>query len=682
MPRSRQFPHHVVSSLIFSLLVPALLALGLATQAPLARAAKDFPVDGGISRQGYPALGINDTFGRWNGTVKLVYDPDGKPANLTNAEVVASLAEATKIWERVSGIRFELTGTDAAARDDSNSSTKDELVRVFWGEASGAAGLAGPDFTDYSTDVGYWLYGDGSVELSNVSGVIESQGELLSVLVHELGHLLGLGHSDNPDSVMYANPYNYLNYPRADDIRAVQVLYGAPAVAIAVDQPIAEWLYTVPPAASTTVTQNLFKRNAHPQSGSGAFFEVRDATVTSIATTTPNGAFVYLGGGIGNGGAAVNIAATLVVVDPFGYVYSRDSWTLTCSANFSCVSFSPSIAQTDVLKTIPGTWEVHVVDEVANRTLLTLPLPVTTTVSYNRPPTATLTVAPGSTATRAAFTLTATDPEGDRIEVVWRPPGLNDFDGDNRADTDTRNTFASGGSTTRSFNFARTGVHIFYVEVRDDSPRYVDAPGSSEAGEGFQTLMKVTLSLPASGAPVVDVVSTQVATSSVAGAPTQQVLAAVATSPATLLRARNSANGSDVAVSNGLFLYGASKDQGTTTSTSFKVGDTVNIAASVSPQAADSGKAADIFIVVRTTTPTSDTWTYRNSGGVFVPWPSVAIADLRPAASVSSMKSSEAFEVFSGKLLAAQHRIYVGYRLSGGTVLLYTGQALSLTVTN
>ena len=162
----------------------------------------------------------------------------------------------------------------------------------------------------------------------------------------------------------------------------------------------------------------------------------------------------------------------------------------------------------------------------------------------------------------------------------------------------------------------------------------------------------------------------------------QQVLSAVAKSPGALLRSRNSATGVDVAIDEGLFFYGASKDLGATTSTTFQAGDNVIIAASVVPQPADLGKAADIFIVVRTTTSISDTWTYRDSSGVFVPWPTVAIADLRPAASVSSLQNSEAFEVFAGTLIPAQHRIYVGYRLSGGTVLLYTSQALSLNVTN
>ncbi|MGV3591539.1 MAG: hypothetical protein ACO1PZ_07595 [Gammaproteobacteria bacterium] len=161
----------------------------------------------------------------------------------------------------------------------------------------------------------------------------------------------------------------------------------------------------------------------------------------------------------------------------------------------------------------------------------------------------------------------------------------------------------------------------------------------------------------------------------------QQVLLDVAKSPSTLLRSRDSATGLDVGIPDGLFLYGASKDRGATTSTTFREGDNIIIAASVLPQAADIGRAADIFIVVRTTTAVSDTWTYRDTNGLFVPWTTV-MNDLRPADHVSSLKDIEAFEVFAGTLIPAQHRVYVGYRLIGGTELLYTGQALSLNVTN
>ena len=35
-------------------------------------------------------------------------------------------------------------------------------------------------------------------------------------MIHEVGHVIGLGHSDDPVSLMYANPYNSLNHLRID----------------------------------------------------------------------------------------------------------------------------------------------------------------------------------------------------------------------------------------------------------------------------------------------------------------------------------------------------------------------------------------------------------------------------------------------------------------------------------
>ncbi len=654
----------------FSSVNSCLLALGLTLLPPPALAAKGVPIDEGIYRGVHEALGIEDEFGRWDTTIRLVYDPDGAPAAYSNnAAVTALVAEAFGYWTLVSGIRFELTGVNAAAPDDrnvSNPNQRDGLVRISWGAIGGAAGQAGPIGGFFDSDLGYYPYEDGTIELNSGAGVIESDFELIGVLVHEIGHLLGLGHSDDPDSVMYANPYNFLRYPRPDDIRAMQVLYGAPTAAIDVGSPIPAWLYTVPPQASAATTQFLFKPNFF--SSSGSYFEVNNVTVTSVTSSTMSNEFVWFVGAIGGGSTAINVNATFMLVDPNGYLYSKRAWALTCNANSACER-SITLAESDVMKTIPGTWKVYVVNEATNQTLTTASLPVTTTTTFNHAPTATLTAVAGVNPAQATFTLTATDPESNGIEVVWHPPGLSG------GSTDVRNSFASGGSATLPVNFSLAGTHTFFVEVRDNQPRYGNDVGSS-AGEGFQTLLRVTITLPGAA---LQIVSTQDGGTS--SSPSQQVLTAVAKTPATLL-VSNSAGSNVVSSANVGFTYGASSDQGATTKTSFTTGNAVIIAGGVSPLAAEVGKAAFVFIVVRTTIAGVDRWTYRNSAGLFVDWPTVSIATLQPAYSVSSLKTTEAFEVFSGNLVAATHRIYIGYRLSGGSVLYYTGQAMILTVSN
>ncbi|CAH6777481.1 Mmp12 [Phodopus roborovskii] len=69
-----------------------------------------------------------------------------------------------------------------------------------------------------------------------------SQGtNLFLVAVHELGHSLGLKHSNNPKSIMYPS-YSYLNPNKfrlsADDINSIQSLYGSSVKAPHLGNPV------------------------------------------------------------------------------------------------------------------------------------------------------------------------------------------------------------------------------------------------------------------------------------------------------------------------------------------------------------------------------------------------------------------------------------------------------------
>ena len=362
-----RFVSRLVPRLASPCLASCLLVVSLVLQAPAVLAVKNIPIDQGMYREVHEALGIDDAFGRWDETVRLVYDPDGAPSRYTNnTQFLALVEDAIEQWERVSGIHFIITGVDASVPNDRglNDNQQDGLVRIFWGLANGAAGLAGPSYGTYDTNKGYFPFDDGSVELNNSADVIDSDFKLVGVLAHELGHLLGLGHSDNPHSIMYANPYNHLTYPREDDIRAMQTLYGAPATAIDPATPLAAWVYTKPPVASSSITQFLFKPNSFENKS--AYLSLGSETITSVTAAAVDNKFVRLNpGGIGSASSrtAININATVIVVDPFGYVIDRLGWELKCAIGFNCGGGFIGLVQTHVVKTMPGNWKIYVVDE-------------------------------------------------------------------------------------------------------------------------------------------------------------------------------------------------------------------------------------------------------------------------------------------------------------------------------
>lgn len=450
-------------------------------------------------KETWPALGISSTFGRWVDVIDLGYDPTGAAAAYSdNDHFLVLLDQAARQWELVSGIRFNILATGDYPNDrNTGSQEADGIVSVKWQASSdGFSGRAGPLFGSFDESIGHYAYGDGTVEINTNSWQQKNDRNMVDMLVHELGHLIGLGHSDNPASVMYANPYNSIPYPVADDIRAVQAMYGLP------EKPLLE---------SQFMSQHGFASGA-PRHLQGATLVTSgsyqgSAQLAEINDETPDGDWLSLIADTGG------LPATVIVVDPTGYPFKIKP---ICQPHAFCFP-QESIVPARQVKTIPGIWKVYVTEDVelADKPALLheLTFSVNTTYDYNRPPMADIQVRQGSTAARAEFRVLASDFEGDEIEAVWHFPGpLKDRDMDGWADIDVNEPIGNklAGDWHEVF-FGSTGIHTFFVQVNDNSRRYrSDVAGGGYAGSGFQTLLRVTVELSATNPPKVDVFSSAV----------------------------------------------------------------------------------------------------------------------------------------------------------------------------
>lgn len=450
-----------------------------------------------------PALGIGTTFGRWVDVIDLGYDPVGATGPYAdNDHFLGLLVQATQQWEMVSGLRFNILEPGSYPNDRNNrQQDADGIVSVKWlASAESFAGRAGPLFGPYQESIGHFVYNDGTVEINSNSWQEQNDAGMVRMLVHEIGHLIGLGHSDNPASVMYANPYNHLHYPREDDIRAVQAMYGPP------QEPLPDDL---------RLTNYMFAPGVPKHSGQ-AILQILDgnqwsAGPVNVDKNTPDDYWVGLQTPAGI------TSATITVVDPAGYPYRIVPMELDCLAYQSCTQ-KRALVRASVLKTLPGEWKFYITDgsEVVDEPVLLHELTVPVAAQgYNQPPMAHIQVRPGISPTRAQFSVLASDIEGDNIELRWHIPGpRKDRDFDGFTDNELREAMNGNvASEWQEIDFRSTGTHTFFVQVNDDAARYeYDVAGGHVAGSGFQTLLRVTVKLSATSAPVVDVVSSSVNT--------------------------------------------------------------------------------------------------------------------------------------------------------------------------
>ena len=422
-------------------------------------------------------LGISETFGRWpGGVVPWVYNPSGKPTGVgNNAKVVERLQKAMDELEGISGLTFDYQGNDNSAAFDNF----DGVVTVGWTSLAGStAGLAGPRSSCSAQDVidlGYCQYVDGDVRLDNDGSTDWNRGSaefterfFIQIVVHELMHLVGIGHSEVGISIMYANPYTNLHHPREDDIDVLQSLYGAP------DQLLQASIY-MPPAAGASPLNNscitLSSDQFGPPFGNGCVSDID-------GNETPTD-FVGLYWAVQG---ANTDDLTWIVTDPHGFYYQGTLDDRDCGGG-TCGYWS-SFTRAEGIFTFPGVWTVYLIYNGALAATETVE--VTTNPVYNLAPDSTYTqdVIYGTAPLTVDMNLSVTgDNEGDDVTASWHIPTVGQIE------LDSGNFPGSAGTDSRTVTFNQPGEYEIYATVNDSWTRYNPGPGA-QAGAGFRELYR------------------------------------------------------------------------------------------------------------------------------------------------------------------------------------------------
>jgi hypothetical protein len=274
-------------------------------------------------------LGVTETFGRWpNGIVPIAYNPVGEPEYCDTETMVNKLKESFVEWENIADLHFEFHGVV----DNQINNYNDNLVIIGWeysdNDWRGRAHVNwGDKIAHEKIAYGYSPYKDGHIKLN--SKWCDEDGFSGITITHELGHLIGFGHSDNPVSFMYANPYG-LNYDlKADDIIGAQRLYGVP------DQYIPPLLFKEPELHKRIIIdkKEIFITNIDngwpwPDLGS----------ISKITNKTPDD--IQIAVKVNYRNAPIGKKKTYITVDPDGYIRSSyDSDYLSCCRNSDLTTY-------------------------------------------------------------------------------------------------------------------------------------------------------------------------------------------------------------------------------------------------------------------------------------------------------------------------------------------------------
>ncbi len=276
--------------------------------------------------------GAYATYAKWSSNQITFYaNPSNLDIPVANTE--AALVSAMNNWNTQAGTPFRYSYGGKV--NDSNFGYDARNVMIFRNTSNGSAiattysWYSGTTLTE--TDMVFW---DGAYTFTAGDLGCSGGAYIEDVATHELGHALGLNHSDVADATMYPS-YAYCSQEfrslSPDDIAAVQSLYG-------VGTPVTN---TAPAVAISSPTSTSFTEGTGIQFA-GSASDKQDGNLTSKIVWSSN-----LVGQIGLGGsfnttlAAGTHLITASVVDSGGMTSSTQ---MTVSVTVAAAGTQPTLA--------------------------------------------------------------------------------------------------------------------------------------------------------------------------------------------------------------------------------------------------------------------------------------------------------------------------------------------------